>query len=51
MKQYTRKDLTDIEKGISELVAQRAEISRKIFRERQKLYNHRKYLKRKIAKQ
>ena len=50
MRQYTAKDIVLIERNIEKLVAQRAEISKQIFKERQKVYNHRKYLKRKANK-
>lgn len=51
MKKYTDQEIKSIEHGISTLIDQRKIISRVIFKERQKLYNHRKYLKRKLKQQ
>lgn len=51
MKKYTNQDIKTIEHNISNLVSQRKIISNTIFKERQKLYNHRKYLKRKLKQQ
>jgi hypothetical protein len=50
MKKYTNQEIEAIEHGISTLVEQRKIIARVIFKERQKLYNHRKYLRRKLQK-
>lgn len=50
MKKFTDRDIEAIKRNIVNLVAQRKTISSAIFKERQKLYNHRKYLKRKLQK-
>ena len=50
MKKYTTQDINNIKDNISELIKKRVGISNVIYKERQKLYNHRKYLKRKLQK-
>lgn len=50
MRKYTSQDIKTIEINIARLTKERTKISREIFKERQKIYNHRKYLKRKSEK-
>jgi len=50
MKKFTTQDIKVIENNIADLLNRRMAISIKIYKERQKIYNIRKYQKRKLNK-